>query len=453
MEQLYTCSCPVCAKSESETGDIHLSDEELEVILRQIYERDFNVETDIQRELYRQTLRLLNEAVDRVFTLSIEENREFVEELKHNNAVFAAFKTHRQQKELHDLLTDENGRMKSFDRFRKDTEQVIQNYNVNWLRTEYDTAVRRARFAADWKRFEKDKDLFPRLKWLPSVSVNKREGHKAFYNRVWDADDPFWATNYPGNLWNCKCGITSTDAPATEGRPPHSHDRPEPGLDKNPGITGQMFTDTHPYIKEAGKEAKQAVDKFLNRYTLDTAGSEELTRKVTAMENKIRMNKKFETAVGYDKDGNIVLDKRGQAYSVSFTKEECRSMKNAIFTHNHPRGWAADEKRWAHIGNSFSIDDIAFAVFNDLAEIRAVTPLYTFSMKRPEGGWGTFKDVKSFRTAMNRQSNKLQRELSEAIGKGYVTPEKASIIHYHLLWKRVAEKQGWNYAKRKTREP
>ena len=74
-------------------------------------------------------------------------------------------------------------------------------------------------------------------------------------------------------------------------------------------------------------------------------------------------------------------------------------------------------------------------------------------MKRPEGGWGTFKDVKSFRTAMNRQSNKLQRELSEAIGKGYVTPEKASIIHYHLLWKRVAEKQGWNYAKRKTREP
>lgn len=58
------------------------------------------METDIQRELYRQTLRLLNEAVDRGFTLSIEENREFVEELKHNNAVFAAFKTHREQNDL-----------------------------------------------------------------------------------------------------------------------------------------------------------------------------------------------------------------------------------------------------------------------------------------------------------------------------------------------------------------
>lgn len=436
-----------------EADALKLSDKIRDRILNRLRSKGFDVDKDIEPDLFEHTFSQLDKALN-VFGNPKwgTPDRDFLEALRHSNAVFAAFKTHKEQKELHNLLTDENGKIKSFDRFRKDTEKVIQNYNVNWLRTEYDTAVRRARFAADWKRFEKDKDLYPRLKWLPSVSVNKREGHKAFYNRIWNADDPFWITNYPGNLWNCKCSITSTEAPATETKPSHSHDQPEPGLDKNPGITGQMFTNTHPYIKEAGKEAKKAVDKFLKRHTLETVGSEELTRKVTTVENEIRMNKKFETGVIYDKDGNLILEKKGKEYNVYFTGEECKLMKNAIFTHNHPRGWAADEKRWAHIGNSFSVDDIAFAVFNDLAEIRAVTPLYTFSMKRPESGWGNFKNVKSFRTAMNRQNTKIREELLKAVENEYITPEQAGAIHYHLLWKRIAKKQGWNYSKRKTRD-
>lgn len=435
-----------------EAAGMKLSDKIRDRVLNRLRSKGFDVDKDIEPDLFAHTFNQLEKALD-IFG-SPEwgtPDRDFLEALRHSEAVFAAFKTHQQQKELHEQLTDEEGKLKSFDQFRKDTEPIIQEYNVNWLRTEYDTAVRRARFAADWKRFEKDKDLYPNLKWLPSVSVNKREGHRVFYNRVWKADDPFWSTNYPGNLWNCKCGLTSTDEKITEGRIPSGHDKPEPGLDKNPGITGEMFTDTHPYIKGAGKEARKAVDKFLNRNTLKTVGDEQLTRKVTDMENNIRMNKKFETGVVYDKDGNLILDKRGQAYNVYFTKEECNLMKNAIFTHNHPRGWAADEKRWAHIGNSFSIDDIALAVFYDLAEIRAVTPLYTFSMKRPESGWGKFKDLRSFRTAMNRQNKIIREELMKAVENEYITPEQAGIIHYHLLWKRVAKKQGWNYSKRKTR--
>lgn len=450
---LYYGQAEASHESAIEAASLKLSDKVRDRILNRLRSKGFDVDKEIDPDLFAHTFDLLDKALDVFGTPEWgTPDRDFLEALRHSEAVFAAFKTHRQQKELHSQLLDEKGRMKSFDRFRKDTEAILQDYNVNWLRTEYDTAIRRARFAADWKRFEKDKDLFPRLKWLPSVSVDKREVHRVFYNRVWKADDPFWATNYPGNLWNCKCGITNTDEPVTGGESPHTHDRPEPGLDKNPGITGQMFTDTHPYIKEAGKKAEEAVDKFLKRHTLDTAGSEELTRKVTVVENEIRMNKKFETGVGFDMDGNVILDKRGQAYSVSFTAEECRSLKNAIFTHNHPRGWAANKKRWAHIGNSFSIDDVAFAVFNDLAEIRAVTPLYTFSIKRPESGWGKFKDVKSFRTAMNRQNTKIREELMKAVENESITPEQAGAIHYHLLWKRVAKKQGWIYSKRKTAE-
>ena len=250
-----------------EAAGMKLSDKIRDRVLNRLRSKGFDVDKDIEPDLFAHTFNQLEKALD-IFG-SPEwgtPDRDFLEALRHSEAVFAAFKTHQQQKELHEQLTDDEGKLKSFDQFRKDTEPIIQEYNVNWLRTEYDTAVRRARFAADWKRFEKDKDLYPNLKWLPSVSVNKREGHRVFYNRVWKADDPFWNTNYPGNLWNCKCGLTSTDEKITEGRIPSGHDKPEPGLDKNPGITGEMFTDTHPYIKDAGKEARKAVDKFVKEF-------------------------------------------------------------------------------------------------------------------------------------------------------------------------------------------
>lgn len=250
-----------------EAAGLKLSDKIRDRVLNRLRSKGFDVDKDIEPDLFAHTFNQLDKALD-IFG-SPEwgtPDRDFLEALRHSEAVFAAFKTHQQQKELHEQLTDEKGKLKSFDQFRKDTEPIIQEYNVNWLRTEYDTAVRRARFAADWKRFEKDKDLYPNLKWLSSVSVNKREGHRVFYNRVWKADDPFWNTNYPGNLWNCKCGLTSTDEKITEGRTPSGHDKPEPGLDKNPGITGEMFTDTHPYIKDAGKEARKAVEKFVKEF-------------------------------------------------------------------------------------------------------------------------------------------------------------------------------------------
>lgn len=250
-----------------EAAGLKLSDKIRDRILNRLRSKGFDVDKDIEPDLFEHTFSQLDKALD-IFGKPEwgTPDRDFLEALRHSEAVFAAFKTHRQQKELYEQLTDEEGKLKSFDQFRKDTEPIIQEYNMTWLRTEYDTAVRRAHFAADWKRFEKDKDLYPRLKWLPSVSVDKREGHRVFYNRVWDADDPFWSTNYPGNLWNCKCGLTSTDEKATEGKTPSGHDKPEPGLDKNPGITGEMFTATHPYIKEAGKEGRKAVDKFVKEF-------------------------------------------------------------------------------------------------------------------------------------------------------------------------------------------
>lgn len=100
---------------------------------------------------------------------------DFLEQMKWNVKVFSAFKTHRQQNELYGKMFDKEGKVKPFDQFRKDSETVLNNYNVNWLRTEYDTCITRARFAADFHRYQSQTDLYSNLQWSPSVAVEKRE--------------------------------------------------------------------------------------------------------------------------------------------------------------------------------------------------------------------------------------------------------------------------------------
>lgn len=174
-----------------------------------------------------------------------------------------------------------------------------------------------------------------------------------------------------------------------------------------------------------------------------------LYNKIANTENEIRMNKKFETGVVFDKDGNVILDKRGASYSVGFTNEECAMMKDCIFTHNHPRGWGYPEKSLGRIGNSFSPEDIFLAIVHDIAEMRAVTPNYTFVMKRPEVGWEI--DIKKIEKLVNQENNKLRREFTTRINNNTLSPSMASAVHYHILWRRVAEKMGWSYSKAKTR--
>lgn len=172
-------------------------------------------------------------------------------------------------------------------------------------------------------------------------------------------------------------------------------------------------------------------------------------RKIVRTEDDIRMNKKFETGVAFDSKGNIIIDKRGAATSIQFTTEECAKMKDCIFTHNHPRGWGYPEKSLGRIGNSFSIEDISLAVFHNLSEMRAVTPNYTFIMKRPDSGWGI--GIEDLERLIKEENSKLKKEFQERIYSGTLTPERASTVHFHILWKRIVKQTGWNYSKSKTR--
>ena len=239
--------------------------------LRAIYNKDINVRTEIERSIFDETLKRFNEATAQGLAESIDPaiiTDRFLYELRTNNAVFSAFKTHRMQNDIAAQLIDqETGQLKSFDRWMRDIKGMTDHYCRAWLQTEYDTAVIRAHQAADWKHFLDEADVFPNVRWMPTTSITPDPLHQHYWEKklTLPVNHPFWQEHRPGDRWNCKCSLQQTDEPmnmdALDGYTPPL---PMPGLDNNPANDGKLFSDTHPYYTEAYPGADKAVRDFLD---------------------------------------------------------------------------------------------------------------------------------------------------------------------------------------------
>lgn len=253
------------AVNSSETG-VLFDQSVLKTALERIYKGEINPQTDIEENLFNEFWRIFNKAVDDAFPgiQAGDADWEFYNQIRENNAGFAAFKTHKFQNELAEAMLDEDGDLKPFRQWRKDIDSLVQNHAEHHLQTEYDTFVTRAHQAADWKQFEREKDILPRLRWEESTSVTPRESHRVFWGRVFEMDDPILDEHRPGNEWGCKCGLSSTDEPATDnGDLPTDKGGHAPGLGGNPGKTAEIISDDHPYFTDAHKGAAKAVKKHL----------------------------------------------------------------------------------------------------------------------------------------------------------------------------------------------
>ena len=61
----------------------------------------------------------------------------------------------------------------------------------------------RAHQAANWRQFEREKDVLPNLKWMPSTSLHPGADHRRFWGTIRPVDDLFWNNHRPGDRWNC----------------------------------------------------------------------------------------------------------------------------------------------------------------------------------------------------------------------------------------------------------
>lgn len=200
-------------------------------------------------------------------------NYEFLKNLQTNTATFAAFKSHASIKDMVALLKDENGNLRSRDDFKLKALAIDKDYRASKLDAEYDTAVRASRMAANWQRYEKNKRLYPNLKYLLTKASKPDEKHLKYVGIIRPVDDAFWNTHYPPNRWRCQCSVEPTTDDATDipnNLPPVPKD-----FAFNSGKLAQAFDiENSDYIKKANaKEQPGLIRKAKKIVNDDIAAS------------------------------------------------------------------------------------------------------------------------------------------------------------------------------------
>ena len=266
--------CPVCDAhySLSQRDRIGLSktfniDDVVATAINQLFDEG-KIDAATKKALFESHNAPLQKAVQEGFVGKVEYNTpnyEFLKQLQTNTAIFAMFKSHASIKNMVSLLKDDNGNVRTKADFIKQAKLLDNTYRTQYLDVEYDTAVRTARLASQWAKFEKNKRIYPNLKYLLSKAAKPDEKHLKFVGIVRPVDDAFWNAHYPPNRWRCQCSVEQTRDDATDipdNLPPVAK-----GFEFNAGKQGQIFdVKNSDYAKAASPKEQMDLIKKATKF-------------------------------------------------------------------------------------------------------------------------------------------------------------------------------------------
>lgn len=188
--------------------------------------------------------------------ISTETPPELTAALRNNAFIFSGFKTYHSLSEVGLALTDPDGKVKSFEQFSRDVHAIDSKYNVNYLRAEYNHAVRSSQMAVRWNDAVRDGDRYL-LQYRTAGDGRVREAHAALHNTTLPPSDPFWDSYYPPNGWNCRCTAVQvlrddyrqSDSAAAIAAGEACTSEPKQRIFRfNPGKQLKLFPPKHPYL-------------------------------------------------------------------------------------------------------------------------------------------------------------------------------------------------------------
>lgn len=105
---------------------------------------------------------------------------------------------------------------KSFSDFKLKALDVFEQYNINYLKTEYDTAIAVAQNASAWIEQKREKNLYPFLKYQTAGDNRVRPAHSALDGKIFNVDSPALSSIYPPNGYGCRCEMIQMRADEVE---------------------------------------------------------------------------------------------------------------------------------------------------------------------------------------------------------------------------------------------
>lgn len=238
------------------------------------------------QKVIEETARIINRAIDTAVPHEVPETLRYA--LENNGFIFSGLKAFHALREVGLSMLDDKGNVKPFEDFRKDVQQINQNYNVNWLNAEYKHALGSSLMAIKWNDLKQDTDRYF-LQYRTAQDSRVRPDHAVLDGITLPADDPFWSKYYPPNGWGCRCQAVQVRRSKYQPSDPKeamklgdeaTATNKQQMFRYNAGMDLNLFPPKHPYNKAPAK-AKTAAMGFIpqNFEAKNIAEAEEEFRK------------------------------------------------------------------------------------------------------------------------------------------------------------------------------
>lgn len=261
--------CGFC-EIQNKGEELNLFDEnEIETWLDKVY-KGIVTKTALDINYYHKVARKLTEGVYKGFGAELIKTQwgtpdhVMLASLRENVYIFSGAKNYQQTREVSSLLYSEKG-LKPFSDFKKDASKVFKQYNENYLRAEYNSAIAQSRSASLWMEIEREKNIYTQLQYETVGDARVRPEHASLDGITRPVDDKFWVTNYPPNSWNCRCMVLQTNDAINTDMKGFSKptDKEVPEIFRfNAGKTKQVFSPKHPYFKVAKEDKMFSKDNW-----------------------------------------------------------------------------------------------------------------------------------------------------------------------------------------------
>lgn len=233
------------------------TDEQIDKLIADIFSGAISVD-NLPKDLYEAIAEYLGGALDGIKDTA---SKPLLKALKTNIFQFSGAKVYSQVQDI-SLLAD-NETIKTFAAFKEEALAIYDQYNVQWLQTEYSTAVAQGQNAVRWEQIQEQKQNLPYLKYSAVIDSQTSEICKPLDGITLPVGHPFWVKNSPLNHWNCRCTLLqldSFDAKVTKAKDVKAaeaimKETKQPMFNTNSGITKEIFSKDHPYF-EAVKNGK-----------------------------------------------------------------------------------------------------------------------------------------------------------------------------------------------------
>lgn len=254
------------------------SKEKIAALIEGIYDGSIT-ERELPESLYFAIADHLKESLYKGFGGTLTEFEgaplKLLGELRENIYMFSGAKTYTQVRELTDALSNEEG-LRSFKDFKETALEIYDKYNVNYLRTEYDTAIASGQQGYLWTEIEANKDVLPYLQFTAVIDQNTTDECEHMNGVTAKVDDPIWNTCYPPNHFNCRSSVLQVDSGLSSESEISKAERLTKGemqdeFKMNVGKDGYVFKEDHPYFSVP----KEDIDFAQNNFNLPIPDKDE----------------------------------------------------------------------------------------------------------------------------------------------------------------------------------